>query len=768
MKHFLHVLTVLLMGLMLMTTTSAPVWAEPNPAPAQTAAQKKAKAQAKKEKEKAKAQAKKEKEKAKKAKAKEKAQAKKAKEKEKTQAKKQKAKDKTAAQKAKAQLKKTKEAQKKALAKQKEQQKKQAQKQKEMEQQMKEQAKQQMIESAKTTAVAPADGALAAEGTPQHEEHNTLQGNAPIRARKFASQDLHYLTLWGQGGYSGMHGNYDPAQGSAQVEGVSFESSFRGNTGAALGIGYGLKHNNFLFRVGPEFRLLGSEDMLKLEQNLEIAHPDYPQSMTMFYHFKGLREDQAVGQVMLPIMAGMNIDKYYWLAGVKVGYTLMSNYHVRGELTTTVKEMYAIDGWGEMITHELVSDEYMKHPLTAGGKGKSGLNALDVALSLEGGVILSEFFSDDWKQKNQEKAHPWVMRLGAFIDYGLPLAAVGGEGQSLVLDPQTGVLSSQSLHNSEWATGKLSSLLVGVKFTAEMQLNQPKSPDPRMTIYVHNEFTDSVIAGAKIEVMDPYSNRSMTKYAATDGGMQERVPLGDYNLMATAPGYLPGHVQHYTLAGDLQDTIHLSLIPVPELLTYVHDSKSEVLIAANLTYTSHVDNDDYEAFSYGDQPAKANLTYGETYKLKIEAEGYHDFETEVSNLYGTIHYQLDPLIRVRRTLVLKNMYFATAKADILPGSEEDIERLYNFLVENPAIRVQIVGHTDSQGNDNYNQKLSEARAMSLKNVMVERGIDAERIETDGMGESMPIDTNDTEAGRQNNRRIEVTVLNAEDAEEDVY
>ena len=99
---------------------------------------------------------------------------------------------------------------------------------------------------------------------------------------------------------------------------------------------------------------------------------------------------------------------------------------------------------------------------------------------------------------------------------------------------------------------------------------------------------------------------------------------------------------------------------------------------------------------------------------------------------------------------------------------EDILTLYNFLKDNPKIRVLITGHTDSQGSEEHNQKLSEGRSESLKNEMIKRGIDADRMETDGKGELEPIDTNATEAGRQNNRRVEVTVLNEEEAEEDIF
>ena len=164
-----------------------------------------------------------------------------------------------------------------------------------------------------------------------------------------------------------------------------------------------------------------------------------------------------------------------------------------------------------------------------------------------------------------------------------------------------------------------------------------------------------------------------------------------------------------------------------------------------------------------------SLKYGNTYDVVVSAPGYHSDTLALSDLYDqNVNYYLRPIIRVRHKLILKHMYFATDKTDILPMSEDDILTLYNFLKDNPKIRVLITGHTDSQGSEEHNQKLSEGRSESLKNEMIKRGIAADRMETDGKGELEPIDTNATEAGRQNNRRVEVTVLNEEEAEEDIF
>lgn len=95
-------------------------------------------------------------------------------------------------------------------------------------------------------------------------------------------------------------------------------------------------------------------------------------------------------------------------------------------------------------------------------------------------------------------------------------------------------------------------------------------------------------------------------------------------------------------------------------------------------------------------------------------------------------------------------------SSVLPKSADgDIAKLTRVLGENPPAVIKIVGHTDSTGSDEYNQKLSERRAASLAKRLGEKGIDKTRIQSSGKGEKEPIATNATKQGRAENRRIEV-------------
>ena len=165
---------------------------------------------------------------------------------------------------------------------------------------------------------------------------------------------------------------------------------------------------------------------------------------------------------------------------------------------------------------------------------------------------------------------------------------------------------------------------------------------------------------------------------------------------------------------------------------------------------------------------------GKSYSLNVAAKDYL-FHSENFDLTGksSLHdpflmrIGLYPIPRnesadglpIAAPIILKNVFFATASATLKPESRVELDRLRNLLRENPQMKIQINGHTDSVGSDNDNQKLSEARAKAVYDYLILEGIAAERLRFKGFGESKPIDTNDSESGRRNNRRTEFVVLN---------
>lgn len=108
-------------------------------------------------------------------------------------------------------------------------------------------------------------------------------------------------------------------------------------------------------------------------------------------------------------------------------------------------------------------------------------------------------------------------------------------------------------------------------------------------------------------------------------------------------------------------------------------------------------------------------------------------------------------------LTLGDVLFDTDRAELKPGAARTVDRLAQFLRDNPERELWIEGHTDARGPDAYNLALSEQRAAAVRTALVARGIEPDRLFAVGVGETYPVATNDTVAGRQENRRVEIVI-----------
>jgi OOP family OmpA-OmpF porin len=117
-------------------------------------------------------------------------------------------------------------------------------------------------------------------------------------------------------------------------------------------------------------------------------------------------------------------------------------------------------------------------------------------------------------------------------------------------------------------------------------------------------------------------------------------------------------------------------------------------------------------------------------------------------------------------LTLGDILFDVDRAELKPGAMQNLYRLVTFLKEYPDRGVLVEGHTDSTGSDAYNLSLSQRRADSVKSFLVTNGVAPERVVARGYGKGYPIASNDTAAGRQRNRRVEIVILKAGERPED--
>lgn len=127
-------------------------------------------------------------------------------------------------------------------------------------------------------------------------------------------------------------------------------------------------------------------------------------------------------------------------------------------------------------------------------------------------------------------------------------------------------------------------------------------------------------------------------------------------------------------------------------------------------------------------------------------------ETELASLQFAAEQRGDELV-----LTLGNLVFGFDQAELKPGVQRNLEPLVELLQDFPERRIRIEGYTDSVGNEEYNEQLSRERAEAVRVFLVNRGVDGSRIVVEGMGEQLPIASNDTAAGRQMNRRVEVVI-----------
>jgi outer membrane protein OmpA-like peptidoglycan-associated protein len=137
-------------------------------------------------------------------------------------------------------------------------------------------------------------------------------------------------------------------------------------------------------------------------------------------------------------------------------------------------------------------------------------------------------------------------------------------------------------------------------------------------------------------------------------------------------------------------------------------------------------------------------------------------ERDRAALRDQLRQQLNQVLETResaRGLIvnLSDVLFDTGSAALKPGTREKLARVSGILLSHPELKLQIEGHTDSVGDDVYNQRLSENRADAVRNYLVSQGISANAVGTAGFGETKPVASNDTPVGRQQNRRVELIV-----------
>lgn len=209
------------------------------------------------------------------------------------------------------------------------------------------------------------------------------------------------------------------------------------------------------------------------------------------------------------------------------------------------------------------------------------------------------------------------------------------------------------------------------------------------------------------------------------------------------------------------------LRPSPVVLVSgkVFDKKTGKPLAASIRY---------ETLPGGKEAgiARSNPRTGE-YKIVLPAGALYGFRAETdkylpisenldlvkTNVYKEVKKDLFLVpIEAGETVLLNNIFFEFGKAELRPESDAELDRLVEFLRSSPSTELEVAGHTDNVGSAQKNLILSEQRAKSVLNYLLSKGIDTKQLRSAGYGMTKPVASNTSEEGRQQNRRVEFTIL----------
>ncbi len=216
---------------------------------------------------------------------------------------------------------------------------------------------------------------------------------------------------------------------------------------------------------------------------------------------------------------------------------------------------------------------------------------------------------------------------------------------------------------------------------------------------------------------------------------------------------------------DIENKISMQTSQLTLLKGIVTDEITQKPIEAKIELIDNEEDEVLATFNSNSASGKylISLPSGHNYGLSISADGYLFYSAnfiipKAESFREVVRNVQLQRIEIGKGIALKNIFFDYKKANLNKESKMELHRLVNLMKKYPKLKLEISGHTDNVGDEDYNQKLSLRRANAVVNYLIKNGIESDRLVAKGYGFSHPIADNDTEDGRQQNRRSEIKVI----------
>ncbi|MBL7893212.1 MAG: OmpA family protein [Bacteroidia bacterium] len=340
------------------------------------------------------------------------------------------------------------------------------------------------------------------------------------------------------------------------------------------------------------------------------------------------------------------------------------------------------------------------------------------------------------------------------LNIGVPInTQYGEEGVFIHPDGKTMYFSSQG-HNSMGGYDIFKSTLVNGIWTEPENLGYP----------INTADDDVFFAISASGKHGYYSSFNASGYGEKDiymitflGDEKPMVMNNEDNLLASAAEPVKERV--------IAAAVEIKSAQITILKGVITDEKTGQPVEAAIELVDNEKNEVIANFNSNSTSGKylVSLPSGKNYGIAVKAEGYL-FHSENITIPASAAYQeivkdiALKKIEIGTKIVLNNIFFDFDKATLRPESTNELERLIKLLNDMPTLKIEISGHTDGKGSAGYNQVLSESRAKSVVDYLISHGIKSDRLTFKGYGLTQPIATNDTEEGRQLNRRTEFKIM----------